>query len=401
MKIKILGALVIFAWLILTSLSFWVNYTHEMQEQERIAHQSAQSFLNQVKITRLWNARHGSVYVPITEKTQPNPYLNVPMREIKINDQLTLTQINPAYMTKQLSEIALEKKGVKFHITSLNPLNPENAPTKREEKLLQEFELGVKEKGFFIEEGENSPYFYMAPLIAEKACLQCHSQQGYKEGDIRGGISVEIPYFIEAHLFSLLFWHLLIGFFGVAGTIFSGVKLRKAYKTIERLAKYDSLTGVPNRRSFTENILLEFKRSQREQQPLAVIMCDIDHFKAYNDTYGHDNGDQCLIKVAQSIKSSLHRPGDFLARFGGEEFIIVLPATTLNGALTIAETIRSNIEQLSIPNKNSSPSKIVTLSLGVAITDASSDTYETLVKHADIALYKAKENGRNQVQSYS
>lgn len=400
MKSKILVALVIFAWLILTSLSFWVNYTHEIEEQESIAHQSAQSFFNQVEITRLWNARHGSLYVPATEKTPPNPYLNVPMRDIKINDQFTLTQINPAYMTKQISEIALEKKGVQFHITSLNPLNPENSPTKSEEKLLREFELGVKEKGFFIEEGEKTSYFYMAPLIAEKACLQCHSQQGYKEGDIRGGISVKIPYVMETHLFTLLFWHIVIGVFGVAGTIFSGVKLRKAYKTIERLAKYDSLTGIPNRRSFMENILLEFKRSQREQQPLAVIMCDIDHFKAFNDSYGHDNGDQCLINVAQSIKSSLNRPGDFLARFGGEEFIILLPATTLNGALTIAERIRANIEKLSIPNKNSSPLKIVTLSLGVSITDASSETYETLVKHADLALYKAKENGRNQVQAY-
>ena len=400
MKIKILVALVIFAWLILTSLSFLVNYTHEIEEQESIAHQSAQSFFNQIEVTRLWNARHGSLYVPVTEKTPPNPYLNAPMRDIKINDQFTLTQINPAYMTKQISEIALEKKGVQFHITSLNPLNPENEPTKREEKLLREFESGVKEKGFFIEEGENTPYFYMAPLIAEKACLQCHSQQGYKEGDIRGGISVKIPYVMETHLFPLLFWHIVIGIFGVAGSIFSGVKLRKAYKTIERLAKYDPLTGIPNRRSFMENILLEFKRSQREQQPLAVIMCDIDHFKAYNDTYGHDNGDQCLIKVAQSIKSSLNRPGDFLARFGGEEFIIILPATTLNGALTIAERIRSNIEKLSIPNKNSSPLKIVTLSLGVSIADASSETHELLVKHADLALYKAKENGRNQVLAY-
>ncbi|MBU1642604.1 GGDEF domain-containing protein, partial [bacterium] len=119
------------------------------------------------------------------------------------------------------------------------------------------------------------------------------------------------------------------------------------------------------------------------------------------DTYGHINGDLCLIKVAQTVQDSLHRPSDFVARYGGEEFVVLLPTTTLEGAMHIAETIRSNIEKMGLPHKNSSPLPVVTVSLGVATTEGTSEmTYEELIKCADTALYKAKELGRNRVTSF-
>ncbi len=127
-------------------------------------------------------------------------------------------------------------------------------------------------------------------------------------------------------------------------------------------------------------------------------MCDVDNFKAYNDTYGHSTGDLCLKKVAQTVKTSLKRPSDFCARYGGEEFVVLLPNTGLDGAMHIAERIRSNIEKMGIQHKNSLPSQVVTLSLGVTTSEETDfDSHEGLVKRADRALYKAKEQGRNQV----
>jgi diguanylate cyclase (GGDEF)-like protein len=401
MKITMTMVLFILAWAILVSASFLSNYSNAKEEQERIALQSARSLFDQIVISRLWNARHGGVYVPVTEKTQPNPYLEMPMRDIKINDNLTLTNVNPAFMTRQLSEIALEQKGVQFHITSLKPIRPENKPTVREEKFLKEFENGIKEKGVRIDEGGKSAYFYMAPLLTEKSCLQCHAKQGYKEGDIRGGISVTMPFAMQTPFFSLLAGYATIGLLGLLGIIMTGRRLKKVYEIINKQAVLDALTGVPNRRSFTESLLKEYKRSQREHLPLSMIMCDVDKFKEYNDTYGHINGDMCLKKVAQTVQASLKRPTDFVARYGGEEFVVLLPTTSLEGAMHIAETIRSNIEKMGMPHRNSSPLAVVTLSLGVATTEGGSDeTYEHLVEHADMALYRAKELGRNRVTSF-
>jgi len=401
MEIKKTIILIIFAWVILIAISFLWNYTSAIKEQEGIAFQSARSFFKHLVITRLWNARHGGLYATVTEKMQPNPYLDVPMRDIKVNDKLKLTKVNPAFMTRQISEIALEQEGVKFHITSLKPIRPKNKPTAREEIFLKEFEKGIKEKAMFIEEGVKTSYFYMAPLITKKSCLKCHAKQGYNEGDVRGGISVTLPFVMKIPFLSLLVGHVVIGFVGLLGIVITGGKLNKAYKTIKKQAEFDALTGIPNRRSFTESILKEYKRSQRDQQPLSILMCDVDNFKAYNDTYGHSSGDLCLKKVARMIKTSLERPGDFCARYGGEEFVVLLPNTAFDGAMHIAEIIRSNIEKMEIPHKNSLHAQIVTLSLGVATLETTATiSHEELIKHADVALYKAKEQGRNQVQSF-
>ena len=391
----------VLVWTVLVTASFWWNYSNAKQEQERIALQSARSFFDQIVITRIWNARHGGVYVPVTGTTQPNPYLKTAMREIDVNATLTLTKVNPAFMTRQLSETAMEKQGVQFHITSLNPIRPENRPTAAEERFLKEFETGIKEKGSFVGNGAERAYFYMAPLITYRPCLQCHAKQGYEEGDVRGGISVTIPFVMKLPLFSLLVGHGAIGLMGLLGIVLTGMRLKKTYETINRQAVMDALTGVPNRRSFTESLLKEYKRCKREELPLSIIMCDVDKFKEYNDTYGHISGDHCLVKVAQTVQASLQRPGDFVARYGGEEFVVLLPTTTHEGALHIAEIIRANIEKLAIPHRNSSPLPIVTLSLGVATSEGSPDeTYEALVKQADRALYRAKEEGRNRVISF-
>jgi diguanylate cyclase (GGDEF)-like protein len=402
MKIKKITFIIATVWIILIGISLFLNYTNAINEQKRIAFVSAKSFFDHLVITRRWNATHGGPYVPVTEKTPPNPYLDVPMRDIEVNS-LKLTKINPAYMTRLISEIAMEYQGVKFHLTSLKTIRPQNKPTPREEEYLKEFEKGIKEVGLFIKEDSKTSFFYMAPLQTEKLCLQCHSKQGYKEGDIRGGISVTLPFVMEIPLLYLIASHIGIGVIGLLGIILFGKKLNISYEIIKKQAALDSLTGIPNRRIFLESILQEFKRSRRNREPLAVIMCDIDKFKAYNDTYGHIAGDLCLKKVAQGIKDVLKRPGDFCARYGGEEFIAILPNTPLDGAMHIAEKIRAKIEGMKIEHEKLLPLRVVSLSLGVAVAEEDTNlvSHEEIINYADKAMYKAKDQGMNQVQSFS
>ncbi|MBE9079001.1 diguanylate cyclase [Romeria aff. gracilis LEGE 07310] len=164
---------------------------------------------------------------------------------------------------------------------------------------------------------------------------------------------------------------------------------------LERLARLDGLTQVPNRRAFDDYLQQSWQGSQRQQTPLALIICDIDYFKNYNDTYGHQAGDVCLKEVAQSICQAVKRPTDLVARYGGEEFAIILPNTTHQGAEQVASEIQQTVEQLQVPHAQS-PLQQVTLSLGIAaITPPFDISPEALIAIADEGLYQAKADGRN------
>jgi diguanylate cyclase (GGDEF)-like protein len=305
-------------------------------------------------------------------------------------------------MTRQIAELTANREGIQFHLTSLKPVRPENGPTLREEIALKAFEKGTPEVGQIVENAPIKTFFYMAPLKTEKECLPCHAGHGYKEGDIRGGISVTLPFVPQIPLVALLIGHIAIGFAGLVGISLFGRKLDKAYQLIRSQAVTDDLTGIPNRRSFLDRTRTEFNRSRRNKYPLSVIMIDIDHFKSYNDTYGHERGDECLKKVALAMQKTLRRPSDFCARYGGEEFITVLPDTAQEGALFIAEEIRAAVRNLGIEHEKSSAAGTVSISLGVATAENNlSISYEDLIRQSDKALYLAKENGRNRVEVYT
>lgn len=171
----------------------------------------------------------------------------------------------------------------------------------------------------------------------------------------------------------------------------------RANSKLAVLASLDSLTGVANRREFDTRYERERKRAIRLQSPIAVIMIDVDFFKEFNDRYGHPAGDRCLVRVAETLALQAKRPQDLVCRFGGEEFAILLPHTTLDGAQTLAETMRRNIFNLNIPHA-ANPSKAVTVSLGCAAGIPALHTDGALlIGRADQALYEAKAAGRNQV----
>ena len=178
-------------------------------------------------------------------------------------------------------------------------------------------------------------------------------------------------------------------------------QLQAANQKLERLATSDALTQLANRRRFDQYLEMEWRRQAREQTPLSLILCDIDSFKNYNDTYGHQGGDECLRQVAGAIGDAVKRPSDLVARYGGEEFAVILPNTKINGALQVAEHIRVKIAALQVPHAGSQVSQYVTVSLGVAsIVPASESGTEILIAAADQALYEAKAQGRDRIQLY-
>lgn len=174
-------------------------------------------------------------------------------------------------------------------------------------------------------------------------------------------------------------------------------ELKQANAELQRLAKVDGLTGISNRRVFDEAIKREWAHAMRQGSPLALIMGDIDHFKGYNDHYGHRGGDECLIAVAKAFAGNVHRATDLAARYGGEEFVLLMAMTPSDGAMIVAENVLESIRKLALPHAQSSAADHVTMSLGVcSVVPQREHSLELLMETADQALYEAKNKGRNQ-----
>ena len=176
------------------------------------------------------------------------------------------------------------------------------------------------------------------------------------------------------------------------------LELEAANRELQRLASVDGLTQIANRRCLDKTLQLEWQRMAREKQPLSLILCDIDFFKLYNDTYGHQGGDECLKKIAEILKMSAQRGGDLAARYGGEEFAVVLSGTDVKGAMRVAESIRKNLRAAAIPHAASKVNEFVTASIGVAsFVPRAELSVKELIGEADRALYQAKLEGRDRI----
>jgi diguanylate cyclase (GGDEF)-like protein len=177
-------------------------------------------------------------------------------------------------------------------------------------------------------------------------------------------------------------------------------QLQIANQELQRLAKLDGLTQLANRRHFDDYLKQEWLRLARERNPLSLILCDVDYFKLYNDTYGHPAGDVCLVQIAQAIRRAVKRPADLVARYGGEEFAVLLPNTDTDGAIQVVQFIQKKVRQLNFAHIASLVSKYVTLSFGIAtIFPSHNGSVQTLINAADKALYQAKDKGRNCYQA--
>ncbi len=179
-------------------------------------------------------------------------------------------------------------------------------------------------------------------------------------------------------------------------------ELAAANKILQRSALTDGLTGIANRRYFDEFLQKEWRHCRREKQPVTLCLVDIDFFKAYNDSYGHLQGDECLKKVVAVLIGSVKRPGDLVARYGGEEFAIILSETAEAGGYAVAKRVMKNMAARNIPHDNSKVSDRVTLSCGIAtLTPKATTAIHDLISQADQALYVAKNMGRNRISSPS
>lgn len=228
-------------WTVLATYSLTWNWADIDRHHQEIASNRARFIFKMIESVRLWNARHGGLYAQVDTDTPPNPHLEVEERDIHTPSGRALTLINPAYMTRQLSGVVDEVTGVRIHITSLNPINPDNTPAPWEAAALKRFEMEPRLKewsDFRVEESGRESFRFIAPLITRQACLKCHEKQGYKVGDIRGGISVTFPPGpllspIDGQYRNLLAIHLTILFLLCALTLFFLSRLRRKILALE------------------------------------------------------------------------------------------------------------------------------------------------------------------------
>lgn len=177
------------------------------------------------------------------------------------------------------------------------------------------------------------------------------------------------------------------------------VELDRLNRALDKMSREDPLTSLANRRAFDDALSREWERARREQQSIALLYMDVDFFKLYNDTYGHNIGDVCLRRVGQTLKQALRRPADLAARYGGEEFVVLLPNTNADGAIDVAQRIIKHVDALALPHSRSKAASHVTLSIGITFTiPQKQQTLTEFLAKADAALYKAKEHGRHQYQ---
>ncbi|MHA3103848.1 GGDEF domain-containing protein [Acinetobacter sp. ANC 3791] len=196
----------------------------------------------------------------------------------------------------------------------------------------------------------------------------------------------------------------LIGFmFDVSERKRLELELEQLNKRNQELLLQDPLTQVSNRQALKERLEQEFKRAQRNERPLSILFIDIDHFKKYNDEYGHLQGDYCLIAVAQLLKQMFSRAYDFVARFGGEEFVVLLPETSQEEAIQLAEHFRKAVNRIEMPLISAAKAPKITVSIGVNTHGQTQQylTVESFIRSADELLYLTKDQGRNQVRYYS
>ena len=402
------SAFIALVWTVLVIASLaWGAHGHR-REVLNVAYQNAVTIIAKDIAFRAWASMHGGVYVPPTEQTPPNPYLAfLPERDVVTTTGRKLTLMNPAYVLREAQFLYQGEYGESAHITSLNPINPNNAADEWEKMALSRFELGAREVKEVTQSEGVSQMRVMRAFVVDETCLKCHAHQGYKVGDIRVGISATIPlkplFDIEARdIRNASISHGVIWLFGLLGIGAYHVIRRREIKRIARQQKLeyqastDALTGLANRHAFTARAEQELARAKRYGGELSLLMADIDFFKKVNDTYGHQAGDIVLKELADIFSRTL-RDLDFAARFGGEEFVILLPGINVENALKTAERLRVLVGDARIPLQQGGVVKL-TVSIGVAsYSAAANSSIEKLIHEADKALYMAKGAGRNKV----
>jgi len=385
---------------------FYLLYVKTTEQFSQRMREQASTYADLLLHMKNWNYDYGGVYVEKGAGVESNRYLlGLGLDpDIRAEYGRILTSRNHAIMIDEISRLSERNDGTRFRAVSRKPLSPMNTPDETEKTALRQFEQGSRE--FFRIEADtagNPRFRYLQPLFVEASCMECHRSQGYHVGSVIGAISISTPATqmlqeIGANR-KLIFAAAAVTIALLVGIIYFltwrlVIKLDDAQKQLKKLASTDELTGLKNRRHIMQRLGEEFERSTRLNEPLCVIILDIDHFKQINDTHGHPCGDQVLKQVALSISDSLRRY-DSIGRIGGEEFLIVMPGAFLEDARTLAERQLHTIRTESFSDGQNTFS--LTISAGVSMLTPADKQVSSLIKRADSALYAAKQNGRDQV----
>jgi len=370
--------------------------------------EQARAYTDLIVAARAWNSLHGGVYVKKSATALTNPYLV----ELGVSPDATLTNgtpltlRNPAAMTREIGDqLRISGAASVFKLTSLAPVNPDNAPDEWERGGLTAFDRGASEYwATQVTTGQAEVFRYMRPLRVDESCLGCHDRSKYKVGDNRGAISVTLPHGDASRAVS----DNRLGLAGIGATVLAGLwivvfglirwlerKLAVANERLERMATVDALTELWNRRAILERLDAEIDRAQRRGGAAGVVMIDIDHFKRVNDAYGHAAGDEVLRRTADAILRAV-RAYDSVGRVGGEEVLVVVPDIDETQLADLAERIRLGVETMRMPE--ACAGCVVTISAGTALMVPDDvEPADALVARADKALYEAKAAGRNRV----
>ncbi|MDD3951329.1 MAG: diguanylate cyclase [Desulfobacterales bacterium] len=378
------------------SSSVW-NIFELKQSILKVARTSAEVSYEKDVVYRKWAAMHGGVYVPVSKTTPPNPYLNIPYRDVITSEGRSLTLVNPAYMIRQVNELNKEIPG--GHIASLNPIRPENGPDPWERASLKAFERGIQEASAIERMAGKETFRLMRPFVAEKPCLKCHESQGCKEGDILGGMSVSILMeglrAIERSRMAAL--SLAHGFLWIMGLIGIWIGTRhlsgqihqreKAEEELRALSITDQLTGLHNRRGFLSLAEQQLKLTKRSKKRLILFFADMDGLKQINDVLGHEEGDQAISEAAAILKETF-RSSDIVARMGGDEFVALAIDSEEINPQTMIDRFQSRIE-----THNHTANRRYKLSVSVGFASLNFEnpsSLDELLAEADQRMYEQK-----------
>ena len=405
-EILFLGLLAIGVLTLLVGYSYYWN-THKIDNETiNLALSEARSNWNKDSAFRLWATRHGGIYVQPDERTPPNPYLaHLPHRDLVTTDGIALTLMNPAYMMRQMTEEFADQYGVRGKITGKLQLNPDNKPDEWQFRALTQFEIGASEEFFEQQKIGGKPFLrYMKPMYMTEGCVTCHGQLGYKTGDLRGGVSLSIPlapYITAAEdtKKSIVVTHLGLWLLGVMSIIGFVALIRLLLIEMAHKAMHDVLTQLPNLDLFKNRLEQALAKYRRDNSnTFSICFMDLDNFKNLNDSYGHAIGDHLLIELANRLKSLL-RPGDTVARMGGDEFTLLLDNVSgVEESLLIAGRI---LETFKTPFQVGNEEFYSNASIGICMSSMEYQTGAEMIRNADIAMYRAKQSGRGRIDVFN
>ncbi len=391
-KEKQIALIACLVWTVIVAMPFGLVKKSEKEQMRDIALSQARGFFQQVVDARTWNASHGGVYVEVNEETEPNPYLDVPDRDLVTTDGKRLTLINPAYMTRQIAQIGEKRDQIRTHITSLKPLRPKNVPDPWEEKALKIFEKGQKEYWEYLTDDQDRNIFrYMSVLMVEEECLQCHAEQKYELGDIRGGISISFPVddIISASISDLRLVKTSLGItwllgLGIISIILRGYRFKQQHvRQLESLTIKDEFTGLYNRLGFMTMARQQIKYADRNKHKAMLLFIDIDGFRQLVDIHGQEAGDALLKRMAGILRSTF-REFDVIARLRRDQFVVLAMDSSQDDLKAITERLEKVVRE---DNEAAEVSYELSVSFGSAEYDPEDpQELELLVLEADEKL---------------